>query len=118
MGSVDEQARTEPESEVVSPPPLVAFAHRHRLIIGVVVAAVMVGVFVWALLALPEATAPGLFGVIQRYSFPVMCLLIATVGLTWGLKVKQVWTNVAAYAAIGTYLVYLVIGWVYENFLT
>lgn len=118
MGSFDEQPRVDPESEVGSSPPLVTFAHRHRLTIGGFVAAVMVGVFAWAVLALPAATAPGIFGVIQRYSFPLMCLLIAAVGLTWGLKLKQIWTNVAAYAAIGTYLVYLVVGWVYENFLT
>src|SRR5699024_12661872 len=84
MGSFDEQPRTEPESEVVSPPPLVAFAHRHRLIIGVAVAAVMVGAFAWAVLALPEATAPGLFGVIQRDPFPVRGLLVAAVGPAWG----------------------------------
>src|SRR5699024_12800395 len=104
MGSFDEQPRTEPESEVVSPPPLVAFAHRHRLLIGVAVAAVMVGAFAWAVLALPEATAPGLFGVIQRYSFPVMGLLIAALGLTYVLKIKPLWTNIAASVANETSL--------------
>lgn len=73
--------------------------------------------FIWAIVGLPPATVPGFFGVVQRYSFPLMCLLIAAVGLTWGLKLKSVWTNIAAYAAIGTYVVYLLVGWVYEYFI-
>lgn len=96
---------------------MVAFARRHRLLIGIGVAVVMVAVLVWSVVALPAATVPGVFGIVQQYAFPVMCGLIAVVGLTWGLRLRSMWTNIAAYAAIATYLIYLVVGWVYEQFL-
>lgn len=99
----------------VSTPPLVALARRHRRIIGVAVALIMLGTLVWALMTLPEASAPGVFGIVQLYSFPLICLLIAVVALTWGWKVRTLWVNIAAYATIATYLIYLVTGWLYEN---
>lgn len=102
---------------MVPTPPLVAFARRYRLVIGLAVAAVMAVFLVWAIVGAPQATVPGGFGLVQRYAFPFMCVLIAAVGITWGLRLRSVWTNVAAYAAILTYVVYLVVGWVYENFI-
>lgn len=121
MGSFDEQPGAESEyseeNDADSRPPLVAFAHRYRLVIGIVVAAGMLGLFTWSILALPAPTVPGVYGIVQRYSFPLMCVFIAAVALSWGLKLKSLWTNVASYAAIATYVVYLVVGWVYENFI-
>src|SRR5690625_3105064 len=105
-----------PEEEV-PPAPLVAFAHRHRLTIGITVAAVMVGLLAWSLLTLSPATVPGFYGVVQRFSFPLMCLLIGAVGITWGLNLPRRWINLGAYAAIGTYFVYLATGWIYESFI-
>lgn len=101
----------------VPPPPLVAFAHRHRLVIGIAVATVMAGLLAWSLLTLSPATVPGFYGVVQRFSFPLMCLLIGAVGITWGLSVPRRWINLGAYAAIGTYFVYLATGWIYESFI-
>src|SRR5699024_8127935 len=115
MGSSEGQRGAEAENReenyAESRPPLVVFAQRHRLLLGVVVAACMLGLFTWSILTLPAPTVPGVYGAVQRYAFPLMCVFIAAVGLTWGLKLKSLWTNVAAYAAICTYVVYLVVGW-------
>lgn len=105
----------DPEGRPLSP--LGAFAETHRFVIGLSIAAVMVAVGAWAALTfVPENPIPGAFGVIQRYAFPVMCALIAVVGTTWALRLKRVWTNAAAYAAISTYLIYVLTGWIYEQF--
>lgn len=93
-----------------------AFACRNRLAIGLTVTAAMLGVAAWALLSRPPASVPGVYGLIQRYSFPAMSVFIAAMALTWGLKLKSVWTTATAYAAIATYLIYILVGWVYENF--
>lgn len=111
------QEMDEDSEEPLAPPPLQAFAHRHRLTIGIGVGMVMLAILVWSLVTLPPATVPGFFGVVQTYSFPLMCLFIAAVGFTWGLRLKTLWTNIAAYGAILTYLGYLVLGWVYERFI-
>ena len=118
MGNFDDETHVPPEQgeEPAAPPPLQAFAHRHRLTIGLVVAVGMGAIMAWSLLAAPPATVPGFYGIIQRYAFPLMCLLIAGVGLTWGFKLRTLWVNLCAYAAIATYLIYLVVGWVYEYF--
>ncbi len=104
-------------SEDLPPPPLVAFARRNRLPLGLTAAGIMGAFFVWAVVGMAPATVPGVFGLVQRYSFPLMCLLIALVALTWAFRLRTLWTNLAAYAAIGTYVVYLVVGWVYEHFI-
>jgi len=94
----------------------VAVARRHRRTIGIAVAAVMVAVLAWSVLSPPEASAPGFFGVVQQYTFPLICALIAAVALAWGLKARTLVVNLLAYATIAAYLIYLVTGWVYENF--
>lgn len=115
---VDDSTEEFPDDDIVTtPPPLTRFAQRHRLVIGGGVALIMLGFFAWSIYTLPQATVPGFFGVVQRFSFPLMCLLIAAVGLAWGLKLKSLWTNIAAYAAIATYVIYLSVGWIYENFI-
>lgn len=107
----------EQPDEDSSPGPLSQFAQRHRRLIGFGVAVGMLGFFAWSVLELPPATVPGFFGIVQRFAFPLMCLLIAAVGATWGLRLRSLWTTIAAYAVLGTYVCYLALGWIYENFI-
>lgn len=100
-----------------APPPLAAFAERHRFVLGLTLGVVFAIGTVAALLYLrPDTALPGFFGIVQRFAFPTMTALIAAVGFTWGWRLPRRWPNLAAYLAIGTYLLYLVTGWVYEQF--
>ncbi|HLS02838.1 MAG TPA: hypothetical protein VK054_12825 [Beutenbergiaceae bacterium] len=114
MENFDDRHPTDQETKS---PPLAAFAQRHRLPLAIGVAVIMLGVLAWSLATLPSQSPPGFFGIVHRYTFPVMATLIATVSLLWGLRVKRVWINLVGYLTIATYVVYLITGWVYERFL-
>lgn len=109
------EAADAPEGPQV--PPLTAFAERHRFVLGNILGAVFaVGTVLALLYTRPEPVLPGFFGVVQQFAFPLMTALIAAVGFTWGWRLPRRWPNLAAYLAIGTYLLYLATGWIYEQF--
>lgn len=103
-------------AEETTSPPLTAFAQRHRLPLGIAVTVIMVGVLAWSLATLPSQSPPGFFGLVHRYTFPLMATLIAAVSLLWGLRVKRAWINLVGYLTVATYVVYLITGWVYDRF--
>ncbi len=129
-GSHEDPARREDDPEIAGgpadppadedrpgPPPLAAVAERHRFVLGLALGVVFAIGTVLALVYLrPEPALPGFFGAVQRFAFPAMTALIAAVGFTWAWRLPRRWPNLAAYLAIGVYLLYLVTGWIYEQF--
>ncbi|QGH68927.1 hypothetical protein [Pseudactinotalea sp. HY158] len=121
MHGTDENPIPDPEDgpEAPAPTPIGAFLERHRFVLGITLAVVFAAGTAVALVSLrPDAALPGFFGVVQRFAFPLMTALIAAVGLTWALRLPRRWPNLAAYLAIGTYLLYLATGWIHEQFLS
>lgn len=94
-----------------------ATLNRYRLPIGVLGALAVLGVGAWTLSTSPGATVPGFYGVVQVYAFPLMCIFITALAIFWALRLRTLLMNIAAYAALGTYAIYLIVGWVYEGFI-
>ncbi len=105
-GVVAEQAGAADE---VPEPPLQAFAHRHRRVLGLLVAALCAVLAVaYVTVVPPTVTGTGVKAALVRWTVPACWALIAGVALTWALSLRRQVINAFAYAAVACWVVYLV----------
>ncbi|QOR69590.1 hypothetical protein IM660_12985 [Ruania alkalisoli] len=98
----------EHESAEVAEPPLQAFAHRHRRVLGLIVAVVALALAVaYVVIAPPQSDAGPLQAGIVRWSVPGCWALIAAAGACWAFDVAEKVRNAFAYAALACWIVYL-----------
>src|SRR5699024_9157842 len=90
------------------PPPIQAFANRHRRTLGITMAVIAVALTVLDLTVLPQPDAgEGVRAFVLRWAAPVCWMMIAGVALTWALSVRRTVVNAFAYVAVACWLVYL-----------
>lgn len=94
--------------EAPEPPPIQAFANRHRRVLGIAMTVIAVALAVLDLTVLPQPDAGGgVRAFVLRWAAPVCWVMIAGVALTWALSVRRAVVNAFAYVAVACWLVYL-----------
>ena len=90
--------------------PTARFLARHGTVAGIVLT-VLTAAFgiLFAVVVPSDVTGSGFRPVVLRWAGPVSWLLIAGAALTWTLRTQRRVTNAFAYAALGCYVVYLVV---------
>src|SRR5699024_4179469 len=87
-----------PADDAPETPPIQAFAHRHRRVLGVATTVIAVALAVLDVTVLPQpAVSGGIRAFVLRWAAPVCWVMIAGVALTWALSVRRAVVNAFAY---------------------
>lgn len=89
------------------PPPIQAWANRHRRPLGTVLGVLSTALAVLFVLFPAEADTSGAIGVVLRWAGPVCWLLISATAFLWAWSTNTKLTNRFAYAALGCWVAFL-----------
>ena len=96
------------ETEDGPEPPLQAFAHRHRRVLGILIAVVCAAFAVaFATVAAPTTSGGGARAFLVHWTVPAVWVLIGAVAVTWALSVRRQIITMIAYAAVACWVIYL-----------
>lgn len=103
------EAADAPPAETDRPvPPLQAFAHRHRRVLGILIAVVCAALAVaFATVAAPTTTGGGVRAFLVHWTVPAVWALIGAVAVAWALSLRRQIVNLIAYAAVACWVIYL-----------